>query len=80
MRITWDGFGWGLKDGGTFVGESIAGVMFRPQRPQKRELLGSNVAHLGHGYVDIESPELIAVNEPLPHRPQKRTPSAKRTG
>jgi len=52
--------------------------MCRPQRPQNRELCGSGAEHLGHGYVEADSPGLIMVKEPLPHRPQKRTPSANR--
>jgi hypothetical protein len=50
----------------------------RPQRPQKREFSGSCAAHRGHGYVEAEPPGVIIVNDPLPHRPQNRTPSAKR--
>ena len=55
-----------------------AGVMFKPHRPQKRELIGSEVLHRGQGYVDGASPGLTRVNVPPPQRPQNRTPSAKR--
>ena len=52
--------------------------MFKPHRPQKRELIGSEVLHRGQGYVDGASPGLTSLNDPLPHRPQNLTPSAKR--
>ena len=55
-----------------------AGVMFKPQRPQNRELIGSDVLQRGHGYVEGASPGLTSVNVPPPQRPQNRTPSAKR--
>ena len=52
--------------------------MFRPQRPQNRELFKIGAAQRGHGYVVTDSPGLIILKEPLPQRPQNLTPSAYR--
>lgn len=50
--------------------------MLSPQRPQKRAFWASGLEHLGQGYVPTAA--VTGAKLPLPQRPQKRTPSAKR--
>lgn len=49
-----------------------------PHLPQKRESPGIGELHLGQRSERLTSPRETIAKEPLPHRPQKRTPSAKR--
>ena len=66
-----------------FVNDGVPGPLpalpaagtFRPQRPQNREFGCSGFEHLGHGVVPGAGC-VTSWKDPLPQRPQKRTPSA----